>query len=232
LKEYFLKVMGLLIETLGDRPDAAAVTAALNQLVELFSSLSEPPRKTVQGLWAELFVIGAATDCVEAVKCWHISATDVYDFNSGAQRVEVKSTSGSQRVHHFSLAQLNPPGNTKLLVCSIFVQRTGGGSSVGEQMEGIVGRLSGSTDQAFRFQQIVAFVLGDSFADCMDERFDAELAKSSLSFFWSADVPSVNPDVPAGVSQVEFEANLAGLPSVPVRLLRPQGGLFAAIAPR
>lgn len=63
---------------------------------------------SIQGLWAELFVISIASNPEYLLKAWHSSLNDVYDFNDGIDKIEVKSTSKSHRIHKFSYDQLSP----------------------------------------------------------------------------------------------------------------------------
>ena len=59
-----------------------------------------------------------------------LSLEDLYDFNEGNHRIEVKSAQGELRRHHFSLAQLLPPAGTTLAIVSVLVNRAGGGTSI------------------------------------------------------------------------------------------------------
>lgn len=55
---------------------------------------------------------------------------DVYDFNDGIDKIEVKSTSKSHRIHKFSYDQLSPTENTNLIISSIFVIQSGIGKNI------------------------------------------------------------------------------------------------------
>src|SRR4029078_3598315 len=96
---------------------------AIATIVELFRSLQAPPRKSVQGLWSELFLIAEARHPTLLLRAWHATPGDRYDFNLGTARLEVKSVAGAVRHHHFSLAQLSPTGGTTALVASLFIER-------------------------------------------------------------------------------------------------------------
>jgi hypothetical protein len=73
----------------------------------------------------------------------------------------------------------------------------------------------------------VTATLGQSWRYAQEERFDRELAESALAFFLTDSIPSVDPIVPPGVSDVHFRADLTALQPVNVTEYRVQGGLFA-----
>ena len=125
LQAYFLRVASAILISLKKRPTQSDIAHAMNRLIELFRSMAKPPRKSVQGLWAELFLIAQSEQPAILVKAWHTLPEDRYDFAMDDQRIEVKSFSGSIRQHHFSLEQLHPPGGVKTLVASVFVEQIG-----------------------------------------------------------------------------------------------------------
>ncbi len=57
LYPHFLRIVAPLLSALGARPSRAAVDRLVSSLVSLFRTLSNAPANSVQGLWAELFVI-------------------------------------------------------------------------------------------------------------------------------------------------------------------------------
>ena len=107
----------------------------MSRLIELFRAMSEPPRKSVQGLWAELFVISRSHHPSILIDAWHTMIEDQYDFAMGNQRIEIKSFSGDVRNHHFSLEQLHPPTGVIALVGSILVARSQAGESLHDLRE-------------------------------------------------------------------------------------------------
>ena len=94
----------------------------MDRLIELFRAMTTPSRKSVQGLWAELFLIAQSRQPTILVDAWHMLPEDRYDFAMDDQRIEVKSFSGSLRQHHFSLEQLQPPEGVKTLIASMLVE--------------------------------------------------------------------------------------------------------------
>jgi hypothetical protein len=231
LHRYFLQVAESLISLLGSNPTTSDISKAVDKLVELFRLMTEPPRKSIQGIWAEILVIVASSDPASVVKAWHATPFDVYDFNSGDQRVEVKSSNGRARQHHFALTQLLPPMGTTLLIASVLVERSGAGTSLAELIEEARVRISSRLDLIARLDHVVALTLGTDWRHAFDARFDRELSESSLMFFESSLIPTVDPNTPPAVSDVRFKADLSEISSLDKNQLRQAGGLFSAITP-
>ena len=229
---YFLRVVGALVPTLGERPDAPSINKAVDQLVELFQALRSPPIKVAQGLWAELLLLAESEDPGKLVDAWHSVPEDLYDFNEGSHRIEVKSASGQVRRHSFSLAQLQPPAATHLAVASMIVNRAGGGTTVNDLVDELRCRLSESPERQLLVYRVVALTLGDKWQEFSLEMFDRPAAKSSLSFFRPSDIPMVDPDLPLGVSNVRFSADLTGKVPYTEQETRALGGIIASAVPR
>jgi hypothetical protein len=232
LHRFFLRTLDGVITTLGSEPTQAEVTAAVRSLVELFRAMTAPARKTVQGFWAELLLLADATDPMSLLTAWHATTFDTYDFNRGSQRIEVKSAGGRVRQHHFSLAQLQPPVGTSLIVASMYVEPAGAGVSVGDLIEEIRVRLSSHPALLLRLDQMVIATLGQSWQRAFDDRFDRQLAESSLRFYDAAVIPAVSADLPTTVTEVHFKSNLTDLFHLKKQDLRAAGGLFSAVLPR
>jgi hypothetical protein len=228
LHVYFLRIIGTLIVSLGKSPLQEEVNQAISKIVELFRAMTEPPRKTIQGLWAELFVIARARDPVMLVGAWHTAPGDIYDFSAGPHRIEVKSAANRIRQHHFRFEQLHPPKDTMVLVVSLFVQRAGKGTSLAELVDEIHRNISSNPDLLLHLDRIVGFTLGDSWFRALEERFDYELAKESLAFFEADSIPSVSLDIPHDVCEVHFKADLSNTPPADIVHYKAMGGLFQA----
>jgi hypothetical protein len=204
----------------------------MSALVELFRALELPSRKSVQGLWGELYVIVQASDATALVSAWHTAPEEAYDFSGGAQRIEVKTASGDQRRHHFTLVQLQPPTGAAAVVVSVLVERVGGGVSLGELLSRARSRVAPHPDLVLRVDQVVAATLGHSWRRALAERFDWERAEESMTFFDVGLIPSIEPAaVPPDVSDVRFRADLARVQPVSERVMREEGGLFQAVLP-
>ena len=83
-----------------------------------------------------------------------------------------------------------------------------------------------------RLDLVVAQTLGDSWRQAQEERFDREAAENSLGFFEAKAIPSVDPNLPGGVSEVRFRVDLTGVPSANLSQYRALGGIFGATLKR
>ena len=229
LQDYFLKVMSTVVISLGDQPTQSDVAHAMNQLIELFRAMAKVPRKSVQGLWAELFLISQARQPDILVDAWHTVVEDRYDFAMDDQRIEVKSFSGDIRLHHFSLAQLHPLDDIKTLVASVSVESSQAGVSIADLRERIQIRLGSNLEALLHIDRVIALTLGDAWQQASDARFDERLAEESLAFYETSAIPSIDPNLPAGVSGVRFQSDLTESPTTEISHFPEEHGLFEAV---
>lgn len=228
VREYFLRVMESVVAALGPAPTRPQVEIAIQSLVRLFRALSLPQKKSVQGLWAELWLIARSRDPVALAAAWHATPASRFDFNAGSQRIEVKSASGRTRQHYFTFEQMRPPTGTSACVASIFVEPSGGGLSLGDLLARLRGRLGGRPDLAFRAEVVAAETLGTGLHVALGDRFDEELAKESLRLYDARTLPSVCETVPVGIAEVRFRADLNSCTSI-AHGQAAEGPLFAAL---
>lgn len=217
-----------MVVALGPTPTSAAVRRAISGLVDLFQALTAPAQKSIQGIWAELFLIRKSADPRLVAAAWHKGAAEHFDFASGPQRIEVKSSSNRRREHNFSLAQLTSPGPSRVVIASLFVERAGGGVSLRRLFDDTRQLLSGDLNLTIQFDASFYGALGSGWSDAMDESFDWELAQESLAFFEAGSVPKVEGDIPPAVSDVRFRSDLSGLVPLEQSWLLGLGGLLAA----
>ena len=232
LHTYFLRSIGAIVVSLGTTPSRQDVAHAIKNLTILFRAMTEKPRKSVQGLWAELFLIARAYDAATMITAWHMTPEDRYDFSFENQRIEVKSTSARVRQHYFSLEQLCPPTDTALLIASLFVEYAGAGTSIMELAEQIRTRISDNHNLLLHVDQIISLTLGENWRDALEARFDRELAEESLTFFDASSIPTVSRNLPPGISEVRFKSDLTACPPATIQNFRALGGLFQAALSR
>ena len=231
LDEYFLRVCGTILAVVGQQPSDLQVRAAMDRVVELFRAIDAPPRKTVQGLWAELLVIARSRDILAMARAWHSLPGDRYDFSSGTQRVEVKAAMGQVRRHHFQLDQVIPVPGTAVIIASLLVQRAGAGTSVRDLLSEIRSAASAEPPVVLQVDQVTALTLGSGWRQALDEQFDRHFAENSLAFFSAAGIPKPDAALPAGVTEVRFCADLTAVTRLEPGGMRDQGGLLRAILP-
>ena len=228
LHTYFLRVASAIIVSLSNQPTQSDVSHAINQLIELFRAMEDVPLKSVRGLWAEMFLVSQASIPATLVDAWHIVPEDRYDFALNHQRIEVKSYSGDIRLHHFSLEQLHPPEDVIALVASVCVEGSQAGDSIADLREKIHIRLGSEFDSLLHIDSIIARTLGNAWQQASEVRFDERLAEESLTFYETSSIPSIDPNLPPGVSQIRFRSDLTEIDPFDNSLLHEAEGIFQA----
>ena len=227
LTEYFLRISAIVLDAIGAEPTVAELQAVIDRLVELLRALTLPPTRTIFGLWAELYLMSRSRDTVRMASAWHQMPGDLYDFAVADQRLEVKASGSNTRRHHFTLEQLVPPNHVQLLIASVIIERTSGGSSVMDLVDLIRTRLVGVPKLALEVEQIAANTLGADWRLGHLDQFDIHAAESSLRFMSADTVPRVSTDIPPEVTEVRFVVDVAGVPECPPTALA--GDLFGAL---
>ncbi|MFA5411289.1 MAG: PD-(D/E)XK motif protein [Candidatus Omnitrophota bacterium] len=229
LVEYFLRTMEVHISSLGVAPSYKQVIDMVGKLIELFRALTQVSKQSIQGLWAELLVIAESSDPHLLLRSWHFSPDDRYDFAFEQKYIEIKSTSGAARIHHFSLEQLNPPSGTSAIIVSLFVERSLNGLTVIDLMDRIQAEIRGDVSLLAHLHRNVTLILASDWRQADSLKFDQHLAKKSLRIYDVGSVPSVSCPVPLEISEVKFKANLSRTKPLDPTSLEVLDGLFAAI---
>ena len=229
-QQYFLEIVCIVLEQLPENPSPKQLKTEIQKLIELFSRFNRPPRKTIQGLWAELFIIEQAKHPEYLIQSWHSLPEDKFDFNDGQDKIEVKSTSAARRVHSFALEQLNPNRNANLLIASVFVIQTGRGKNIFDLMDSICKRVQNLQLQ-FRLNEILSQTLGNDFDKVFDVYFDYQQALDTLAFFDFKDIPAINSDnIPEEVSNVRLDCDLSCVATIKDKVFdTSQSPLFRSI---
>lgn len=207
LKNYFLKACEILIPTLGNSPDNKQITHTVNKFIELFKVLKEPPKKTLQGLWSELFLIHQSSNPKKLIKAWHTIPEEKYDFSIENLRIEAKSSSIRNRTHYFSLEQLVAPSKCELFIASLFVEILAGGKSVEDLLNEIIERLNRNFELIEKLNFVTYSTLGGSVDKIKNVCYDYQLAKESLRLYNSKDIPKIE-SVPNNVFNVKFKSSI------------------------
>lgn len=229
LHSYFLMIATPLVMMLGPEPRLSKVVTLLDGFIEIFRALLLPAKKSIQGLWGELFLIARSSNPRMLVSSWHVTPEERYDFSLGSFRIEVKTAIGRIRQHQFSLEQLYPPSGTQVLIASILLERAGGGTSLEALISNVKENLREKPEIWMHFDRVLALSLGNSFRAALDERFDYELALESLSFYDPDVVPKLLPDLPIGVSHVHFRSDLSNVEKLTVDEVSRRAKLFQAM---
>lgn len=206
---YFIDVVGILLNKVGDFPTQKELYDEIQKIVNLFRCFNMPPRQTIQGLWAELFTISIAKDPKYLLKAWHSSVNDLYDFNDSADKIEVKSTSKSYRLHRFSYDQLSPSRDTKLLIVSIFVIQSGVGKNIFDLKENIEDKID-SLELRYKLNEMIFRTLGSDFEKASDFYFDYQQARDSYKLIPAKYIPVLDgKSIPPEITNIHFDCDLS-----------------------
>lgn len=217
LQSYFVEIFTMMLKKMPETPSRRELSIEIENLITIFSALSNPPKKKIQGLWAELLVIERSAHPEILINAWHSSPTAKYDFTMGRDKVEVKSTSNEGRVHRFSLDQLNPSPNSRLLIASTIVRESAqaaDGLSVKDLYNKICKKVS-EIDCCLRLYTVIAETIGTDLAKLDNIYFDYTSAVDYLAYYDAAEVPHIDKAyVPEFVTDVKFASDLSHLTDV------------------
>lgn len=217
LQDYFLEIMLMLLEKFPQNPNCHDLSVGVENLISIFSALRNPPRKQIQGLWAELLVIEQSAYPMTMVNAWHADPSAKYDFTLGRDKIEVKSTSGEKRQHSFSYDQLNPSAHSRLLIASTIVRESGkdkDGLSVYDLYQKISKRLI-VADYRLKLYKVIAETVGQDIDKLKGLCYDYVQAVDSLKFYDAQKVPHVMKEgIQQYVSKVKFDSDLTDVDDI------------------
>lgn len=230
LINYFFKLSSNLINELGITPTQSEIHTEISNFIELFRLSLQPPRKSIQGLWAEIFIIATSKNPIELLNCWHVTPEDIFDFNAGPWRIEVKSSSTNHRIHNFSLEQLNPPEGTVAVIASILMKQSSIGKSIEDLRGEIQDKITLPYNHIVKLDYQIAHTLGSSIHDISNIKYDFELAKSSLNFYAVENVPKISQSlIPDMVFDVKFKSDLSQTESITPSIFCKDSSLFLGL---
>lgn len=211
LQEYFLNILYFVVSKLPASANLKELKIEVEKLINLFNKFTKLPTKTIQGLWAELLVIEQSNNPEYLIKAWHYSPSDKFDFNDGIDKIEVKSTAKSRRVHNFSFEQLNPNKNSKLIISSVFAVETGKGKTIFDLVKLIQVKVK-NDELLYKINEIILDTLGKDFEKTFEHYFDYQLAVDSLAFFDSELVPKIEASlISQEISNIHFDSDLSNI---------------------
>lgn len=230
LQEYFLRISEPFLKTLSIKPTQEEVIGTINKFVEIFSSLNDVPTNTVHGLWAELFLIENSSSPKALLNYWHNIPEEKFDFNSGAEKIEVKSNSNFERIHTFSSEQLNPPKGTQALIASIFIRPHNSGQSIQNLVESIIKKIENSIELSEKLNSIVFKTLGNFLEQSIKIKFDYNIAKESLRFYKHQDIVKIEKiHIPNKVTEVRYKSDMTEIEPINFIQLSNKMGLLSKL---
>jgi hypothetical protein len=215
LQEYFLRISEPFIKSLNARLTDEEILYTIMRFVEVFRTLGDTPMNTVHGLWSELFLIDTSKNPKILLNYWHNFSDEKFDFNSGAEKIEVKSNSNYERIHTFSSEQLNPKEGTQALVASIFVRQSNTGQSIRHLINSIIDKINNDIELTDKLNTLVCKILGNSLEQAIKIKFDYQIASESLRFYKHQDISKIEEiHIPSEVTEVKYKSDLSDIKAV------------------
>lgn len=193
--------------------DRQAVTSFFRSMVRLFAVT---PAKDLQaerlGLWGELFMMSRVRGFRFWAPFWHSEVTRRFDFSSGGNRVEVKTTTRPERTHHFSHRQIYAVEGEEIVVASIVAAEDDSGLSLRQLIEDCRNALLGTPD-CLKLEKAVRQAGMESSSE-VGPIISAVEAQESLAWFRSEDIPHFRIPEPPGVTETRYRVDLSTAPRV------------------
>ena len=198
--ELFVRCIGSVVAERPGPLSGAAVSDAMDRLLELFRAVAHATDGEILGLWAELALIAYSRDAAAMVGCWRLRETSSYDFGTAVERLDVKATTKSLRHHELSFEQSQPPPGATAAFASIMTERVASGVTVGQLWERILERAPALQHKV---DSICVTTLGRDWQLAREHAFDLQRALTSLRVYPSVGVPRILA-LPQGVLRARF----------------------------
>jgi len=208
---FLVLVEAFLANNKGKHIDDEALSSFFRSMVRLFTI--EPARDLKaerQGLWGELFFMRQTRGYGFWAPFWHSETTRMFDFSSIGNRVEIKTTIGSQRVHHFSHRQVYALEGEEIVIASLLLRE----DDVGLTLQELVGECRVSllgTQHYLKLEKAVRRAGMDDLS-IAGPAYDARQASDSLALFRSTEAPHFTMSEPSGVSETHYKVDLSIAP--------------------
>ncbi|MFC1917920.1 PD-(D/E)XK motif protein [Chloroflexota bacterium] len=197
----------------GQQVNKDDLTSFFRSMVRLFAVVpARDLRSERQGLWGELFVMVRVQGLAFWAPFWHSETTRRFDFSANNRRVEVKTTVGADRIHHFSHRQIYAIYDEEIVIASLMLREEDAGLSLRELIRQARDGLRG-TDHYLKLERAVR----EAGMDLLDESgpvYDATEAERTLAWFHSTDTPHFCIPEPPGVSQTQYRVDLSTAPQI------------------
>jgi len=193
-----------------------AIWQLFNSLLALFTlQPASDLSKERQGLWGELFVMRALGATKHLVQYWHKEVSRKFDFSYGSKRIEVKTTTGSNRIHAFSHQQLHSNSGNDIVIASMMLRPEEAGLSLRELIDDARSKLADDYENLKKLERAVKYAGMDALEE-IGPAYDEGEALANLSWFRAVDVPKFPLPEPAGVSGTRYNVDLSTAPRMSV----------------
>jgi hypothetical protein len=176
------------------------------ELIDLFDSgfKYRPSDSSVIGLMGELVLINSSNEMNSLIESWHVKPDSNYDFSVHNRRVEVKTSTGTKRIHNFSSTQLPTKDDQQLRFVSINLPQVSIGKSLAQLYSLICKQID--TDKKDKLYTLICKTLKLPPELVIQPQFDLESALNSLKYYFPEQIPT--PEKVNGVITMHWSAEL------------------------
>jgi len=211
VSNFLVLVEAFLAHSKGKHIDDEDLVGFFRSMVRLFAVVpARDLNAERQGLWGELFFMRQVRGYAFWAPFWHSEITRMFDFSSSHNRVEVKTTIGDQRVHHFSHRQVYALEGEEIIIASVLLREDDAGLTLQELVNECRAALRG-TQYYLKLEKSVRRAGMDD-PSIAGPAYDADQTRNSLALFRSTEAPHFRMPEPPGVSETHYKVDLSTAP--------------------
>lgn len=180
---------------------------AIHEMKDFFANnfSSDVSESTIVGLIGELLVIAKSHDRNKFAGLWHSSSDASFDFSSGNNRLEVKTTRSLNRIHQFSSNQISDSLKARVHIASVSLQVVEKGTSIQELVDLITRDLD--INMRIKFLECVVETLGVLPEIVSGVEIDLDASLQSIWLISAEAIPT--PKSQDGVLSMEWRASVS-----------------------
>ena len=189
--------------------NALKIREEILNISKLFSFKNKVSRKSMMGLWSEIFIIYSSQNPDLWIDKWPLNSRSTFDFDFSNIGLDVKSFGGHNREHFFSIEQLHNQSTEQTLILSICLKESDTGESIFDLLKLTKSKLR----EKKNIKKLETKIFKKAGKEIQDtKRFNMKIAKSTLCVLRGKDIPSLNPiNTPLGVSEIKFKSDCSNI---------------------
>lgn len=176
------------------------------ELIDLFDSgfKYKPSDSSVIGLMGEMVLINSSNEMNRIIESWHVKPDSNYDFSVDNRRLEVKTSTGTKRIHNFSSTQLPIKNDNEIRFVSINLPQVSVGKNLAQLYNLICKDID--NDKKDKLYTLICKTLKLPPELVTQPQFDLESGMNSLKYYSPAQIPT--PEMVSGVLNMNWSAEL------------------------
>ena len=216
-KEIFIELTPLFGQASEDFDQESSILEIVAILSSFFADKREPSFTELVGLFAELYTIWDYNSQLDLKKFWHSEEQMKFDFSiSEKDKIEIKSTLKSERVHHFRHEQLMGDYFTTYVI-SYMLRKDDEGLSLYDLINKTRPLF---LDEPKKMLIIDKYIKNTSVETLKATRFNEFFMKLNRRIYKSDNIPKFSEMTPSGVSNAEYDCLS---PAIPLSGVLPDG---------